>query len=70
MRHSEYSEFLLFNFILGVAISAVPVYLSEVSSHNIRGQTGALSALSICKFFSLSSTYTQELIWFENFSYL
>jgi hypothetical protein len=37
-------------FLLGVAISAVPVYLSEITSHDIRGQTVAITSISISKF--------------------
>lgn len=39
----------LFGIQAGVAISAVPVYLSEISSPSIRGQTGAINAISISK---------------------
>jgi hypothetical protein len=31
-----------------MAISIVPIFLSEISSHKIRGQTGTLNELAIC----------------------
>ena len=40
------SRFLL-GIQAGVAISAVPVYLSEISSHKIRGQTGTINEISV-----------------------
>ena len=38
---------LLFGVQSGMAISVVPVYLSEISEHNIRGQTGTINEISI-----------------------
>ncbi len=38
---------LFFGEFKGLAITVTPIYLSEISSHKIRGQTGTIHELSI-----------------------